>query len=328
GGKGSTAEIARLLDLPVILVVDAKGMAQSAGALVAGYANYHRKTRIAGVIFNRVASEGHYDYLKKAVKIPSLGWIAKNKAMQLPERHLGLVPANERKPDIEQIRQNVVAHLDLEKLLSLSKIPRPKASPLPMQKKRVRIAYALDQAFHFYYQDNLDLLAAAGAELLPFSPLSDQCAPDADLLYLGGGFPECFEKELLENKTFCEAIRVCQLPIYAECGGLYYLSLIGKIPGKMQMRDRLQHFGYTEATAQVDSCLLQKGEKIKGHMFHYSHWEGVPNLYVFEKRGLSISEGYADAKIHASFLHVHFLSKPVLACRLVDAAQRRKGGIP
>ncbi len=321
GGKGSTAEIAALLALPVILVVDAKGMAQSAGALVQGYADYQKKTHIAGVIFNRVASVGHYDYLKKAVKRPSLGWIAKNKTLSLPERHLGLVPANERRPDIEKIRQTVVAQLDLKKLLSLSKIPRPKAPVLRLKKKQARIAYALDTAFHFYYQDNLDLLAAAGATLLPFSPLSDQSLPEADLLYFGGGFPECFEKQLLENKRFCEALRAWDFPIYAECGGLYYLSLIGKIPGKMQMRDRLQHFGYTEAIAQADTCLVRKGEKIKGHLFHYSRWEGLPKLYAFEKRGKSVVEGYADTKIHASFLHVHFASKPKLARRLVQAAR-------
>ncbi len=328
GGKGSTAEIARLLTLPVILVVDAKGMAQSAGALVQGYAEYQPTTRIAGVIFNRVASAGHYDILKKAVKIPSLGWIAKNKDMQLPERHLGLVPANEREPDIEKIRCAVVKGLDLHKLLRLSEIASPKVSLLRMKKKRVRIAYALDTAFHFYYQDNLDLLVAAGATLVPFSPLSDKDVPDADLLYLGGGFPECFEKELLENKPFCEAMRDWKKPIYAECGGLYYLSLIGKIPGKMQMRNRLQHFGYTEALAQTDTCLVRQGERIKGHMFHYSHWEGSPNLYAFEKRGRSIIEGYAAGKIHASFLHVHFASKPILARRLVEMAEKHKGEKP
>ena len=168
------------------------------------------------------------------------------------------------------------------------------------------------------------MLAAAGAELIPFSPLSDKTLPDADLLYFGGGFPECFETQLSENKAFCRAIRDWNLPIYAECGGLYYLSLIGKIPGKMQMRDRLQHFGYTEAIAQTDTCLVRKGEKIKGHMFHYSHWEGPPNLYTFEKRGRSITEGYAAGKIHASFLHVHFASKPGLARRLLEMAQKDK----
>jgi len=292
--------------------------------LVQGYVGYQKQTRIAGVIFNRVASEGHYEYLKKAVKVPSLGWITKNKDMQLPERHLGLVPANERTPDIEKIREHVIAHLDLKKLLHLSKIPKLQAPALTMQKKRVRIAYALDIAFHFYYQDNLDLLAAAGAELLPFSPLSDPGLPDADLLYFGGGFPECFEDQLIENNSFCRDMSNWHLPIYAECGGLYYLSLIGKIPGKMQMRDRLQHFGYTEAIAQTDTCLVRQGEKIKGHLFHYSHWEGAPNLYTFEKRGRSVSEGYADAQIHASFLHVHFGSKPILARRLVALAQKTK----
>lgn len=327
-GKGSTAETAELLGLPVILVVDAKGMAQSAGALVQGYAQYQTRTHIVGVIFNRVASEGHYEYLKNAVKIPSLGWIAKNKEIQLPERHLGLVPTAEHRPDIEKIRQSVVAHLDVEKLLRLSRIDTPVPQTLAIRKKIVRIAYALDAAFHFYYEDNLDLLRAAGAELVPFSPLRDENLPDADLLYLGGGFPELFEKILLKNTSFCRAFRLWKKPIYAECGGLYYLSLIGKIPGKMQMRDRLQHFGYAKATAQVDTFLLRAGETIKGHLFHYSHWDGTANLYNLEKRGKSIMEGYADQNIHASYLHVHFASKPVLVRRLLNAAQRAKRETP
>ena len=330
-GKGSTAETAALLGLPVILVVDAKGMAQSAGALVQGFAQYQQKTRIAGVIFNRVASEGHYEYLKNAVKTPSLGWIAKNEDIALPERHLGLVPANERVPDIERIRQTVVAHLDLDKLLRLSKIKALPHQKHPIRKPMVRIGYALDAAFHFYYQENLDLLSAAGAELVPFSPLEDKTLPDVDLLYLGGGFPELFEKTLLKNTQFCKALCLSKKPIYAECGGLYYLSLIGLIPGKMEMRDRLQHFGYAKATAQRDTCLLRAGETVKGHMFHYSHWDGSPNLYTLEKRGKVLSEGFADANIHASYLHVHFASRvlaargnPILARRLVLKAKIAK----
>lgn len=321
GGKGSTAETAELLGLSVILVVDAKGMAQSAGALVQGFAQYKQKTRIAGVIFNRVASEGHYAYLKNAVKVPSLGWIKKNKDIELPERHLGLVPASEHRPDIERIRQTVVAHLDLEKLLKLSKINAPRPQALAKRKTRARIAYALDAAFHFYYEDNLDRLRAEGAELVPFSPLEDEGLPDAGLLYFGGGFPELFEQQLCKNKSFFEAMQRWQKPIYAECGGLYYLSLIGKIPGTMQMKDRLQYFGYAQATAEANTCLLRAGETVKGHMFHYSHWDGIPNLYSLEKRGKPLSEGYADRNIHASYLHVYFGSKPVLARRLVDAAQ-------
>ncbi len=321
-GKGSTAETAALLELPVLLIVDAKGIAQSVGALVQGFAQYQPTTRIAGVIFNRVASEGHYVYLKNAAKIPSLGWIAKNQDIVLPERHLGLVPASERVPDIEKIRETVVAHLDLEKLLRLSKINVPQTQALPKRKTRARIAYALDAAFHFYYEDNLDYLRAAGAELIPFSPLKDTRLPDADLLYFGGGFPELFEKILRKNKDFCEAMQSWKKPIYAECGGLYYLSLIHKIPGKMEMRDRLQHFGYAKATAQADTCLLRAGESVKGHMFHYSHWDGPANLYRFEKRGARLSEGYAAGRIHASYLHVHFASNPKLARHLVAAASQ------
>ncbi len=325
GGSGSTAEVARTVGLPIILVVDAQGMAQSIGALVHGFATYSEPTRLAGIIFNRVGSEGHYEYLRKAVKIPSLGWIEKNDALSLPERHLGLVPAKEQKPNIEKIRQAVVRHLDLEGLLRTTQIAPPRnPTKKSVRKKRVRIAYALDEAFSFYYQDNLDLLAAAGAELIPFSLLKDLKPPEVDLLYLGGGFPEIFQDRLLANSAMCTAIAAWEKPIYAECGGLIYLALVGKIPGKIQMTDHLQNFGYTEMTALVDTPLLRAGETVRGHEFHYSTWDGPANAYQVKQGGRSRVEGYADGRIMASYIHVHFASKPILARRLVMAAREEK----
>ncbi len=324
GGKGSTAEVAKTLGLPVVLVVDAQAMAQSAGALVHGFATYDPRVRLAGVIFNRVASEGHYEYLRKAVRVPALGWVRREESIALPERHLGLVPAQERAPDIAKLGEVVARHVDLKRLLKLARVPdRPRS----LERRRaceVRIGYALDEAFTFYYQDNLDLLSAAGAELVPFSPLRDPAPPDADLLYFGGDFPEVFGQRLEENVRMAEAVRRWTKPIYAECGGLMYLAMIQAVPGRVRMADRLQDFGYAEATALVDTPLLHAGETIRGHEFHYSTWEGPANAYRVRRRGRGRVEGYTNGKILATYVHVHFGSKPVLARRLVQAAKEGK----
>ena len=323
-GRGSTADLAKTLGLPVVLVVDARSMAQSAGAIVHGFATYDPKVRLAGVIFNRVASEGHYEYLKKAVRVPALGWVERDDTIALPERHLGLVPAAEQKPNVDRIGEVVAQHIDLDRLLQLSRVRAPVRPVEKTIAPQVRIGYALDEAFTFYYQDNLDLLQAAGATLVPFRPLHDAVLPPADLLYFGGGFPEVFEERLKANTSLTEAIRSWDQPIYAECGGLMYLSMIGVIPGQVRMTQRLQNFGYTEATALVDTPLLRAGEMVRGHEFHYSTWDGPANAYRVRKRGKERIEGYTNENIFASYVHVHFASKPVLARRLVEAAKEGK----
>ena len=321
GGRGSTAMVAKALGLPVILVVDAGSMAQSAGALVHGFATFDRGLPLAGVIFNRVASLGHYEYLRRSVRIPSLGWIKSDPSLALPERHLGLIPAEERTPDIRRLAKAVEEHVDLKRLRKLAQVSPPRRVALRQVQPTVTIAYARDEAFTFYYQDNLDLLEAAGARLIPFSPLRDRILPAADLLYFGGGFPEVFEKQLRQNRALLREVRAWRKPVYAECGGLLYLVMAGVIPGKLRMTKQLQNFGYTEAIALVDTPLLRAGESVRGHEFHYTRWDGPANAYRMGKGDRQRVEGYARRNVLATYLHVHFASKPILASRLVDAAR-------
>ncbi len=323
GGAGSTAEVAKALGVPVVLVIDASGMAQSVGALIHGFATYDPEVTIAGVVFNRVASERHVAYLQEPARLPVLGWVEHDDSIALPERHLGLIPAAEWRPDVARIGEVVSRHVDVDRLLRLAaRNAAPSRPELPPTTVRARIAYALDEAFTFYYQDNLDLLRAAGAELIPVRLLDDPTLPDAGLLYLGGGFPEIYQDRLVANAPMVEAVRRWTRPIYAECGGLMYLSVVGAIPGRTRMTDRLQHFGYTEATALTDTPLLRAGETVRGHEFHYSTWDGPANAYRVRKGGTERTEGYTNGTILATYVHVHFGSDPDLARRLVEAAQK------
>jgi cobyrinic acid a,c-diamide synthase len=315
-GRGTTAAVAKALGAPVILVVDAQGLAQSAGALVHGYATYDPSLRVAGVIFNRVAGEGHYEYLRRSVALPSFGWVEQDPSIALPERHLGLVPAAERPPDLARIGEAVVRRLALEAILKRSQVAAPKRRLLRARPPRATIAVARDDAFSFYYQDNLDLLEAAGARLVPFSPLRGEM-PDADALYLGGGFPELHRPRA--HRRLREAVRA-GMPVYAECGGLMYLVSQGLIPGRIEMSGRLQNFGYKEARAARDTVVVRRGRRLRGHEFHHSRWihPRVPAAW----RLAGGPEGFARKNIHASYVHLHFGGAPECATRFVDSAQR------
>jgi len=315
----STAELAKLLIAPVILVVDAQAMAQSAAALIHGFATYDSKVRVAGVVFNRVASTGHYEYLRGLSPIPSLGWVAHDLTLTIPERHLGLVPAAERKPDLTKLGEAVARHLDLDRILRLTKSRASTVDRKPRPKVRTRIGYAWDEAFSFYYEDNLDLLRQEGAELVPFSPLRREM-PEVDALYLGGGFPEVHR--LRPHRRLREAVRA-GMPIYAECGGLMYLVGQGLLPGRIEMTDRLQNFGYAEAVALRDTVAVRRGQKVRGHEFHYSRWRcgRMPAAYRLGSR----RDGYARGNIHASYLHLHFAGAPGCAARFVENAVRWTG---
>jgi cobyrinic acid a,c-diamide synthase len=321
-GQGSTSAVAKTLGLPVILVVDAQGLAQSAGALVHGYATFDRSLSVAGVVFNRVAGEGHYEYLRRAVKLPSFGWVEHDPSIALPERHLGLVPAGERPPDLTRIGESVVRHLSLEALLERARVRAPKPAELPSRAPSVTIAVARDEAFTFYYQDNLDLLEAAGARIVPFSPLRGEM-PEADALYLGGGFPELHRPRV--HRRLREAVRA-GMPVYAECGGLMYLVGQGLVPGRIEMTGRLQNFGYTEARAARDTVIVRRGLRLRGHEFHHSRWihPRVPAAWQLA-RG---HEGYARKNIHASYVHLHFGGSPECARRFVESAERWRGKAP
>ncbi|HVR87420.1 MAG TPA: cobyrinate a,c-diamide synthase [Planctomycetota bacterium] len=319
-GGGSTAAVAKALAAPVLLVVDAQGLAQSVGALVHGYSTYDPSLAISGVIFNRVSGEGHYEYLRRSVRVPSFGWVERDPAITLPERHLGLVPAEERRPDLARIGEVVARHVDLERILKRSKVRSPKRPGVPKLAARATIAIARDEAFTFYYQDNLDQLEAAGARVISFSPLRGEL-PDADALYLGGGFPELHHPKL--HRRLRQAVRA-GMPVYAECGGLMYLVGQGLLPGRIEMTDRLQNFGYKEARAARDTVIVKRGQRLRGHEFHHSRWihPRIPAAWQLP-RG---PEGFAQGNIHASYVHLHFAGAPECAGRFVERARRWRGG--
>ncbi|MBV8882073.1 MAG: cobyrinate a,c-diamide synthase [Planctomycetaceae bacterium] len=318
-GRGSTADVAKAIGVPVILVVDAAGLAQSAGAVVHGFATLDPRLRIAGVIFNRVAGEGHYEYLRRAVRVPSFGWVAQDPSIALPERHLGLVPATERPFDAVKLARSVVRHLDLDLLLERTRVRAPRPASVRKRPARATIACASDEAFSFYYQDNLDRLEAAGAALKTFSPLRGEL-PEADAVYLGGGFPELHRAT--RHRRLREAVSA-GLPVYAECGGLMYLVGQGLVPGRIEMTDRLQGFGYREVRAERDTVIVRRGRHVRGHEFHHSRWihPRVPAAWRHD-RG---AEGYAQKNIHASYVHLHFGGAPECALRFVDSAERWRG---
>jgi cobyrinic acid a,c-diamide synthase len=318
-GRGSTASVAKLLGAPVILVVDASALAQSAGALVHGYATYDPSLRVAGVIFNRVAGAGHYEYLRRAVRLPSFGWVARDPSIAIPERHLGLVPEAERPVDAVRLGRVVAEHLDLDGLLERTRMKAPRAAIERKRPASATVAVASDEAFSFFYQDNLDALEAAGARVVPFSPLRREW-PEADAVVLGGGFPELYRMK--PHRRLREAVR-SGLPVYAECGGLMYLVGQGLLPGRIEMTSELQHFGYAEARAARDTVVARRGRRVRGHEFHYSRWirPKVPAAWTLA-RG---PEGYAHGNVHASYVHLHFGGAPECAARFVESAVRGRG---
>lgn len=353
---GSTAEAARWLAAPVVLVVDAGGMARSAAALVAGFASFDPRIRVAGVIFNQVGSARHYELLQESLAaaglgVAALGYLPRNPDLQTPSRHLGLVPALERaaiEPFLDRVAAQVQATVDLDALLALARsappVPVPAGAlpfPDPPRPPRCTLAVAHDAAFHFYYADGLDLLAALGAELAYFSPLAGEgLPPGADALYIGGGFPEVYRESLAAHTRLADQIRDAHrrgMPIYAECGGLMYLSqaiagldgrewpMVGLLPVAVRMQPRLAALGYAQATLLRDTLLGPAGSTLVGHEFHWSvtdpHPPDWPPAYRLRyRRPGEKEEGFARGRLLASYLHVHFAANPAAAERLVAAA--------
>ncbi len=313
---GSTAELAEWLNLPVILVVDAKGMAGSAGALVYGFENYDRSVNLAGVIFNRVGSEKHYQYLKEALegrcRAEALGFIPIDEEIEIPERHLGLITTAENPLSpvfFRRLAKLVEGHIDLDRILEFGKLTKERGGDLPentdsetlFEKKaiavssqpRPKIAVACDEAFCFYYEDNFDILRGLGAELVFFSPLRDPHLPGGIRgIYLGGGYPELFTQELAANKSIKKEIRDFAEKkgvIYGECGGFMYLTqgifdfegnfheMVGIFPTRARMLKRLSSLGYFFVEVIEDNILSPAGGEIRGHQFHYSEIEAMPS---------------------------------------------------
>ncbi len=350
-GASSTAEIAKILKAPVILIIDSKKMAQSGAALAYGYKNYDSKLNVKGVILNNIASERHYKLIKNAVEnepvnLPVIGYIPRQKRLKLPERHLGLVPTHESKElniFIENLVNIIEKHINLDKLIKLasgySKLESD-IKKLYSQRKEydVKIAIAYDKAFNFYYQYNLDLLEMLGAELIYFSPVQDNSLPDVDGIYLGGGFPEIFLEQLSSNNDIKQKLKEkisSGMPVYAECGGLMYLSkeikdvqgniypMVNIIPAQTEMKDSLREMGYVEVETVNSNILMDIGEKARGHVFHYSRLNklpaGVKHCYQLADNKF---EGYSlQNNVLLSYVHLHFASNPVIAHNFLHQAE-------
>lgn len=323
GDRGSSAHVAKLLDLPVILTVDAKKAAQSVAATLYGFENFDPEVNVSGVIFNQIASTRHWGMVEGALnnrcKAEALGYLPKNPELALPERQLGLVSAHEHglpETYLDLLVGEIEEHIDLDRLLDSAASKKiAEAVPSIKQESTVRLGIARDEAFCFYYQDNLDLLEQAGIELVPFSPINDSVLPEnIDGLYFGGGFPEEFTGRLAQNRSMLESVRNFSGKILAECGGLIYLTkpFAGLINGTIEMTDKLQACGYREVSFNRDTILGTKGTKLRGHEFHWSKWVEKPSEGYGALQTEDKAWGYADDCILASYFHIHFASNPTV----------------
>ena len=347
--EGSTAQLAKLLDAPVVLVADAAKVARSVAAEVLGYQLFDPDLRIAGVILNGVGGPRHLEFCQPQIEattgLPVLGYLPRREEFVQPERHLGLIPTVEGtvvREWYDALIAQVEETIDLERVLKLAATANPPAGapqvfPVQAQPKRARIAIAQDKAFSFYYQDSLDLLEAWGAELVPFSPLGDEgLPPKVGGVYIGGGFPEMFAKELSENRPMLESMRKAlarEVPVYAECGGLMYLGrslsdlegadypMVGALPVASSMSNRRLTLGYREVEACADTPLLKGGQRVRGHEFHWSVLAEPPGEEHSVYRVVDQDrrpEGFRVGSVWASYIHVHLGSAPGLAQRFVE----------
>ena len=329
GGTNSTATIAKIFGVPVVLVINAKSLGESAAAVAYGFREYDHDINLAGVILNNIGSDSHEKIINEALNrigVKCFGALRRDNRLAIPERHLGLVTSIENNAfDFEELAHEIEAQIDLDELVKFS---TPSSLTFTDHKhkditKNFRIAVARDEAFSFYYLESLEALRNLGASLKFFSPIHDKALPEADVYIFGGGFPELFVDELRENESMLESVRNCDGKIYAECGGFMYLckNLAGVIPFTFTMTDK-PVIGYMEARALRDNILCKKGTLLRGHEFHYSRVE--PEFHeetcAFEltrpKTGATHFGGYAHGKILASYLHINFFGNIKLAEKL------------
>ena len=336
--RGSTAHLAKILASPTILLIDVSAMARSAGAIALGYQKFDPDLDLAGFILNKVAGPRHEEMVRSAIEartgLPVLGAIPRDKELHMPERHLGLVPAWEGdkiRSFLDRNTGKLKSAMDMDALLEIAGSAPPlthfnETLFIKERKKDLRIAYALDEAFHFYYQDNLDLLENHGAELIPFSPLNDKKLPeDIHGVYLGGGYPELAAEQLAANESIRSEIQTAareELPIWGECGGLMYLMeelvdfegktypMAGVFPGKVAMKKGLRALGYYEGKLRTDSWMGEKGDTIQGHVFHWSSLENLPGIDSFQleltkENQTILKDGLCFKNTWAGYLHLH-----------------------
>jgi cobyrinic acid a,c-diamide synthase len=354
---GSTAQIAKWLGLPTLLVVDARRMARSAAALVQGFENFDPALKFAGVVFNHLGSPRHLDYLREAlegaVRMPCLGGILRDETLVIPERHLGLVTREDHSLDdqgISRLADLIEKGLDLNHLIAaLPEIAGPahrKAEAPAAPADPVRIGVAQDNAFCFYYLDNLELLERYGAQLVFFSPMQDEDLPQSlDGIYLGGGYPELFAETLAANESMRRQIwehGEAGMPIYAECGGFMYLCrelqdhrgrlfpMAGCFPFRTRMLPRLKALGYREVRLARSTIIGKRGGVIRGHEFHYSEMTEAPSegktVYQITGRGgvEAFPEGHVNRRTLGSYIHLHFGSAPQAAEALVESCRTHR----
>ncbi|MDR4473751.1 MAG: cobyrinate a,c-diamide synthase [Nitrospira sp.] len=351
--QGSTAELAKQLSAPVLLVIDGSAMARSAAAMASGFAKFDPTVRVAGILFNRVRSEGHYRLLRDAVEAETdlmvVGYLRPDDCFTIQDRHLGLRTAIEQGAcDLyDRLARSATDTIDVERVATLARsagafpgehlsVTKPAATP-----QEVRVGVAYDAAFCFYYHDNLEMLKASGAELVMFSPLRDANPPDVNLLYLGGGYPELYGEALAANVGMRSAVRAFSErggAIYAECGGLMYLAqairdpagrrhaMVGVLPAEAVMRKHGMT-GLSNPTADTALSARCGGTVLRGHEFHYSQLEPTGELqYVCalsDAEGKPVgSDGVMRRNTLALYSHQHFASCPEVVGHLLEAARR------
>ncbi|QPQ35313.1 cobyrinate a,c-diamide synthase [Lysinibacillus sp. JNUCC-52] len=350
--EGSAADISVVTESPVILIVNCASMARSVAAVVKGFQLLSDKPNIVGVIANQVGSVGHYEIAKAAIEqecgIPVIGYLKRETGIDIPSRHLGLIPAIERgelDSFFDKLGALMAETIDLDLLLSLTKAPVLQETGqlfATQPTKDICIAVAKDAAFNFYYEENLALLRAKGATVQFFSPLANEPVPaEADGLYIGGGFPEEFADTLAKNAIVKSSIREAitkGLPTLAECGGFMYLTeaitnsqgerheMLGVIPGEVAMQTKLAALGYREIFGTTSNFLIGQDEQAKGHEFHYSSYSGTHETPAYETKGRfgNKQEGYQNGNLVAGYTHFHFVSNPKLVDNWLTACKKVK----
>ena len=353
-GISSTAEIAKLLSAPVVIVIDCKSMGASAAALALGFREYDREVQLAGVILNRLGSKNHEKLIREAmerVSIPVLGCVHRNDDFHMPERHLGLLPMEENSNlgFVEALGEKLAQELDIEQIIKLAHNASPMLQlepPAPGGASSVvKIGLARDEAFSFYYPESIRALEENGAKLVEFSPLEATSLPEVDGLIFGGGFPEMFAAKLSANqelRSFIKNKAEAGMPIYAECGGFMYLSgsledfdgriyqMCNILPCRVRMNDKLQMVGYVTAELEHDCILGPKGTRINGHEFHFSsevdggNSSGRAFSFIRSRNGEKYYGGYCQNNVLGSYLHMHFAGYPRVAESFVKACLKYK----
>ncbi|MHB1390500.1 MAG: cobyrinate a,c-diamide synthase [Thermoleophilia bacterium] len=351
-GKGSTADMARSLKAPVILVVTTRNLTRSVAPLLLGFQQFEPDIDIAGVILNKVSGPRHESKLRAAIErytdLEVLGALRRHPEAGIIQRHLGLKPAREElgaASVISTIADIIEDAVDLDRIRQIA-ATAPSLEPLKLHQVRipdatVRLGVARDAAFTFYYPENLEALAEAGAKLVPFSPLSDGGLPEVDGLFIGGGFPEVFMEELEANTGLRAAIRAAieqGMPVYAECGGLMYLSramtwegqsreMVGALPCDIVMHEKPRGHGYMKLRATGAGDWFSEGLKLRGHEFHYSEVVNLGDVrFAYRVERGSGVDGEHDGILHrnvlASYTHLHSLGSPGWAEGFVDFVRR------